>query len=152
MDQDNKRSENLEEICEQYTHKYNTNRVAHNIITFHRANTRGSRIAHLCVLKNKCHPRVMSHLSLFASPPIFPPTSQTPTTLLEHDEHLGPFSRSHCDAVSRRQSPDMEGADVSYLQSQTHSEYDSAESIADSDLEDGELRKMLASPLEMQSR
>ena len=33
-----------------------------------------------------------------------------------------------------------------------HSEYDSAESIAHSDLEDGELRKMLASPLCMQSR
>ena len=33
------------------------------------------------------------------------------------------------------------GADVSYFQSLMHSEYDSAESIADSDLEDGELRK-----------
>ena len=33
-----------------------------------------------------------------------------------------------------------------------HSDYDSAESIADSDLQDGELRKMLASPLYMQSR
>ena len=39
------------------------------------------------------------------------------------------------------------GAEMSYLQSQMHSDYDSAESIADSDLEDGELRKMLASPL-----
>ena len=44
------------------------------------------------------------------------------------------------------------GADVSYFQSQMHSEYDSAESIADADLEDGELREMLASPLCMQSR
>ena len=44
------------------------------------------------------------------------------------------------------------GAEVSYFQSQMHSVYDSAESIADSDLEDGELRKMLASPLCMQSR
>ena len=35
------------------------------------------------------------------------------------------------------------GADTSHLQSQMHSDYDSAESIADSDLEDGELRKML---------
>ena len=35
-------------------------------------------------------------------------------------------------------------AEMSYLQSQMHSDYDSAESIADSDLE-GELRKMLAS-------
>ena len=44
------------------------------------------------------------------------------------------------------------GADTSYLQAQMHSDYDSAESTADSDLEDGELRKMLASPLYMQSR
>ena len=44
------------------------------------------------------------------------------------------------------------GAEMSYLQSQMHSDYDSAESIADSDLEDGELRNMLASPLYMQSR
>ena len=39
----------------------------------------------------------MSHLPSFASSPIFPLTSQTPTTLLEHDEHLGPDERSHCD-------------------------------------------------------
>ena len=39
----------------------------------------------------------MSHQPLFASSPIFPMTSQTPTTLLEHDEHLGPYERSHCD-------------------------------------------------------
>ena len=44
------------------------------------------------------------------------------------------------------------GAEMSYLQSQMHSDYDSAESTADSDLEDGELRKMLASPLYMQDR
>ena len=44
------------------------------------------------------------------------------------------------------------GAETSYFQSQMRSDYDSAESIADSDLEDGELRKMLASPLYMQSR
>ena len=44
------------------------------------------------------------------------------------------------------------GAEMSYLQSQMHSDYDSAECSADSDLEDGELRKMLASPLKMQSR
>ena len=42
------------------------------------------------------------------------------------------------------------GAEMSHLQSQMHSDYDSAESSADSDLEDGELRKMLASPLYMQ--
>ena len=44
------------------------------------------------------------------------------------------------------------GAEMSCLLSQMHSDYDSAESIADSDLEDGELRKMLASPLYKQDR
>ena len=44
------------------------------------------------------------------------------------------------------------GAEVFYNQSLIHSDYDSAESIADSDLEDGELRKMLASPLFFQER
>ena len=44
------------------------------------------------------------------------------------------------------------GAETSYLQSQMHSEYDSAESIEASDLEDGELRKILASPLYRQDR
>ena len=41
---------------------------------------------------------------------------------------------------------------MSYNQSQIHSDYDSAESIADSDLEDGQLRKMLASPLYIRER
>ena len=55
-------------------------------------------------------------------------------------------------------SEDMEefgkvGAETSYIQSQMHSDYDSAESIADSDLEEKELRKMRGgSPLYMQSR
>ena len=44
------------------------------------------------------------------------------------------------------------GAEMSYLQSQMHSDYDAAESTADSDLEDRERRKMLASPLFTQSR
>ena len=39
----------------------------------------------------------MSRLPLFASSPIFPMTSHTPTTLLEHDEDLGPDERSRCD-------------------------------------------------------
>ena len=39
------------------------------------------------------------------------------------------------------------GVEMSYIHSQMHSDYDSAESIADSDFEDGELRKLLASPL-----
>ena len=42
------------------------------------------------------------------------------------------------------------GADMPSLQSQTHSNYDSVESIADSDLEDGELPNMQASPRSMQ--
>ena len=37
------------------------------------------------------------------------------------------------------------GAEMSCIQSLMHPDYDSADSIADSDLEDGELRKMLAS-------
>ena len=44
------------------------------------------------------------------------------------------------------------GAETSYLQSQMHSDHDSAESIADSDLEEENNGKMLASPLHMQSR
>ena len=44
------------------------------------------------------------------------------------------------------------GAETSCLQSQMHSDYDSAESIAGSDSEDGELRKMLPSPLYRQDR
>ena len=37
------------------------------------------------------------------------------------------------------------GVEMPYVQSRIHSDYDSAESIADSALEDGEIRKMLAS-------
>ena len=46
----------------------------------------------------------MSHLPLFASSSIFPLTSQTPTTLSEHDEHLGPDERSHCDDLRHADS------------------------------------------------
>ena len=42
--------------------------------------------------------------------------------------------------------------EMPYVQSRIHSDYDSAQSIADSDLEDGELRKMLASPVYIQNR
>ena len=44
------------------------------------------------------------------------------------------------------------GAEKSDIQSQMHSDYGSAESIAESDLEDGELRKMATSPLFLQDR
>ena len=40
----------------------------------------------------------------------------------------------------------------SYHQSQMHSDYNSADSIVASDLEDGQLRKMLASPLKIRGR
>ena len=43
-------------------------------------------------------------------------------------------------------SPDSEISETSHFQSQMHYD-DSVESIAASDLEDGELRKMLSSPL-----
>ena len=44
------------------------------------------------------------------------------------------------------------GVEMPYVQSRIHSDYDSAVSIADWDLEDGELRKMLASPLYIHGR
>ena len=52
-------------VCEQYSHKHSTYRVAHSIITFHDANTRGSssRIAHLCV-----HKTIVIHVSCLTCP------------------------------------------------------------------------------------
>ena len=44
------------------------------------------------------------------------------------------------------------GAELSYIQSQMYSDYDSAESIADSDLEDGELKKSWLHQHYMQGR
>ena len=83
--------------CEQYTHNYSTYRVAHSTITFHHANTRVSRIVHLCVLEI-----IVIHVSCLTFNCLLPlltfhRLSQTPTTLLEHDEHLGPDGRPHCD-------------------------------------------------------
>ena len=76
----------------------------HSMITFHHANTRGSRagrlrIAHLCVPQNMCHPRVMFHSlphltlatstsSLSPASPIFPTISPTHTRPSVHDEYL----------------------------------------------------------------
>ena len=72
---------------------------------------------------------------------------------IEFDRNLGtdPY-QIHEGFVSSSLTRDMEefrkvGADVSYFQSKMHSEKDSAESIADSDLECGELRTILVSPL-----
>ena len=42
--------------------------------------------------------------------------------------------------------PDYNSSETSYFQSQMHFD-DSVECVADSDLEDGELQKMLTSPL-----
>ena len=44
------------------------------------------------------------------------------------------------------------GTEKSHVQSHTHSDFDSAESTADSDLEDGTYRKKLTSPLHVQDR
>ena len=49
-------------------------------------------------------------------------------------------------AVCSHSSQDSKISETSYFQTHTHFD-DSAESIADSDLEDGELQKMLTSPL-----
>ena len=60
----------------------------HSMITLHHANTRGSRaaklrIAHLCVPKNNCHPRVMSHslphLTLTSRSSLSPFSSTSPS-------------------------------------------------------------------------
>ena len=74
---------------------------------------------------------------------------------IELDRNLGTYIRTkHTKELwgNKFQNPiteDMDefgkvGAETSYLQSQMHSDCDSAESIADSDLEARELRKMLA--------
>ena len=77
---------------------------------------------------------------------------------IELDRNLGtdPYQRQET-CVRSSTSEDVDkfgkvGAEMAYFQSQMHSDYDSAESIADSDLEDGELRKKLSSPLYMQNR
>ena len=53
--------------CEQYTHTYSTYSVAHSIITFHHANTRVSRIAHLCVFLI-----IVIHVSCLTFPCLLP--------------------------------------------------------------------------------
>ena len=76
---------------------------------------------------------------------------------IELDRNLGtdPYQTQERNIGNNYQNPiaeDMDefgkvGVEMSYVQSQIHSDYDSAESIADSDLEDGDLRKMPSSPL-----
>ena len=77
------------------------------------------------------------------------------TRRIELDRNLGtdPYQIQERFVRNNYQNPIAEdvdefgkvGVEMSYIQSQMHSEQDSAESIADSDLEDEELRKMLAS-------
>ena len=78
----------------------------HSLITFHHANTRGSRLR-FCASKTFCHPRVMSrslsHLTLTTSTSSLSPTSPilqsfspTHTSLLTHDPYI------HCDGSRGR--------------------------------------------------
>ena len=99
------------------------------------------------------------------SPKSYRPMSSTPISSgdleprrTELDRNLGtdPY-RVHERLVRSSPAENMEefrkvGADVFYFQTQMHSEYESAESIADSDLEGGESREMLASPLYLQNQ
>ena len=83
----------------------------HSMMSFHHANTRGSRagrlrIAHLCVPETICHPRVMSHslphltlttrtssLSPISSTsPIFPTVSPTRCSMAERRINTNPIS------------------------------------------------------------
>ena len=72
----------------------------------------------------------------------------------DQDQTLERFMRNNCQNPIAQDMDEFGnvGAETSYLQSQTHSDYDTAESIADSDTEDGEPRKKLASPQFLQSR
>ena len=81
---------------------------------------------------------------------------------IELDRNLGtdPFQTQERITGNNYQNPTSEDMDElgkigekqSYIQSQMHFDYDPAESIADSDPEDGELRRMLASPLFLRGR
>ena len=60
---------------------------------------------------------------------------------IELDRNLGTDPYRTQERIMEENYPKLVGVEMSYFQSQMHSNYDSAESIADSDLEDGELRK-----------
>ena len=89
-------------------------------------------------------------------PKVIKPENLEPRRI-ELDRNLGtdPYQTQERIMGNNYQNPiskDMDefgnvGVEMFHVQSQVHSDYDSAESIADSDLEDGKLRKMLASPL-----
>ena len=59
---------------------------------------------------------------------------------------LSPKKRKFSGEIRTAGVPDSELSETSHIQSKMHFD-DSVESIADSDLEDGELQKMLISPL-----
>ena len=81
---------------------------------------------------------------------------------IELDRNLGTGSYQTQERIvgDNYQNPITEGAeetenfavDMSHVQSRIHSDYDSAAIIADSDLEAGESRKMLSSPLYVHGR
>ena len=125
------------QFCELNTHSYSKYRYVqvsaadtlNSMITFHHANTRGSRahklrIARLGVSKSCYHPRVMSrslpHLTLSTST-----SSLSPTPPISQS-----FSPSHPSSLVHDPFIPCEG----------------------SDLEGGDLRKMLVSPLYIRER
>ena len=106
-----------------------------------------------------------SHLVLVMSPKRSRPKRSSPKTSSPEELSLTGILgqiRIKCkkDLRNSYQNPvaeDMDeigkvGAEMSYIQSQMHSDYDSAESTADSDVEDGGLRTLMASPLYIQGR
>ena len=96
----------------------------------------------------------LPHLTLTTSTSCLSPISSTsptsltvslsqtsPVTLNPHIPCDGPRQSGGCSLTEDMNEFGKVGADTSHLQSQMHSDHDSAESIADSDLEDGERRK-----------
>ena len=86
--------------CKQNTHSnsmYRCQHILNRMITFHHANTRGSRL-HIFVSRNSCHPRVMSSLpnltlttgtsSLSPTSPIFQWFSPSHPSPLAHNPYL----------------------------------------------------------------
>ena len=90
----------------------------------------------------------MSHLPLFASSPIFPLISQTPTTLLEHDEHLGPDERSNCDDLQQSGGSTQTVTPTGYEPKVIETNVIDADAISPEDLEPRiiELDRSVSSP------
>ena len=77
----------------------------------------------------------MSHLPLFASSPLFSLTSQTPTTLLEPDEHLGLDERPHCDGLRQSGGFPLTVTPTAYEPNITETNVIDSEAISPEDLE-----------------